>query len=58
MTLFPEVQARAQKELDAVVGTSELPSAKHFNDIPYVRGTMKESLRCKIISMMQRISSF
>ncbi|KAH6668276.1 putative cytochrome P450 oxidoreductase [Halenospora varia] len=45
MTLFPEVQAEAQREIDRVVGSETLPSFKHFNDIPYVRGTMKESLR-------------
>lgn len=43
--MFPEAQAQAQKELDEVVGSGELPSAKHFKDLPYVRGTMKETLR-------------
>ena len=33
MTLHPEVQKKAQKELDAVVGNGRLPT---FNDRPYL----------------------
>lgn len=46
MALFPDIQVQAQKEIDDIVGSTELPSAKHFNHLPYTRGTMKESLRC------------
>lgn len=48
MIMFPEVQAQAQKELDTVVSTAALPSAKYFDAISYVRGVMKESLRCEV----------
>ncbi|KAJ7660885.1 cytochrome P450 [Mycena polygramma] len=45
MTLYPDVQAKAQAELDTVVGSDRLPS---FNDrpmLPYIEAVFKEVLR-------------
>ncbi|KAJ7649359.1 cytochrome P450 [Mycena polygramma] len=45
MTLYPEVQAKAQAELDTVIGSDRLPS---FNDrpmLPYIEAVFKEVLR-------------
>ncbi|CAG8653959.1 7692_t:CDS:2 [Ambispora gerdemannii] len=41
----PEIQLRAQKELDSVVGQSKLPSHKDLPSLPYIRAIVKEGLR-------------
>ncbi|KAI0866598.1 putative cytochrome P450 [Xylaria cubensis] len=45
MLLFPDVQRRAQDELDQVVGSSRSPSPEDEGQLQYVRGCVKESLR-------------
>ena len=45
MVLHPEVQRKAQEELDAVVGTDRLPSLVDRENLPYVESVMKETLR-------------
>lgn len=45
MAMYPEVQKKAQEELDAVVGRERLP---HFDDrgnLPYINAIIKEVLR-------------
>ena len=45
MARHPEIQEKAQKELDAVVGTSRLP---HFDDrpsLPYIEAIFREVFR-------------
>jgi len=45
MSLYPDVQAAAQKELDAVVGTERLPDISDRGQLPYVDALCKEVLR-------------
>jgi cytochrome P450 len=45
MLAYPEVQARAQAELDAVVGRTRLPTFADYPHLPYIRATVKETLR-------------
>ncbi|KAF8550635.1 cytochrome P450 [Imleria badia] len=45
MVLFPEVQAKAQAELDAVVGSERLPSFTDRDSLPYINAVWKEVLR-------------
>lgn len=45
MTLYPEVQARAQAELDAVVGPHRLPTLDDRAELPYVNAVIDEVLR-------------
>ena len=45
MTLYPEVQAKAQAEVDAVVGTDRLPTLQDRNQLPYVNAICAELLR-------------
>jgi cytochrome P450 len=45
MIAFPEVQRRAQAEIDAVVGHDRLPGFSDAPRLPYVCATMKEVLR-------------
>lgn len=45
MLLYPEVQQRAQKEIDSVVGVDRLPDFKDRQYLPYVDALLKEVLR-------------
>ncbi|KAF8904513.1 cytochrome P450 [Mucidula mucida] len=45
MILFPDIQARAQAELDAVVGTDRLPTFDDRKSLPYIEALMREVLR-------------
>ncbi|KAJ7781604.1 cytochrome P450 [Mycena metata] len=45
MTLNPAVQAKAQREIDAVVGGDRLPTFADRDDLPYVDALVKEVLR-------------
>ena len=45
MALHPEVQVRAQAELDAVVGQSRLPLLDDRPALPYVNAVFTEVLR-------------
>lgn len=47
MLLFPEVVKLAQKELDEVIGSDRMPSWEDRANLPYVRGVVAETLRCK-----------
>ncbi|KNG47597.1 hydrolase protein [Stemphylium lycopersici] len=50
MVLFPEVQRRAQQELDAVVGGDRLPVWDDEARLPYVRSVIKEVLRWRPVN--------
>jgi cytochrome P450 len=45
MVLFPEVQIRAQKEIDSELGSKRLPSFEDRHRLPYVDAMVKETLR-------------
>lgn len=45
MVTYPEVQQRAQAELDAVVGRTRAPVFADFQHLPYIRAMVKEALR-------------
>ncbi|KAG1850378.1 cytochrome P450 [Suillus subalutaceus] len=45
MTLFPDVQKKAQAEIDAVVGPDRLPSITDQDSLPYIGALAKEALR-------------
>jgi len=45
MTLHPEVQRRAQAELDSVTGGSRLPTYEDRQKLPYIEAIVKEVLR-------------
>lgn len=52
MILFPEVQQKAQEELDRVVGTDRLPSFADRSSLPYIDAVVKEVLRWHPVSPM------
>jgi cytochrome P450 len=45
MIAYPETQARAQAELDAVVGRARPPTFTDHPHLPYLRAMVKETLR-------------
>ncbi|KAF3906918.1 hypothetical protein AA313_de0203533 [Arthrobotrys entomopaga] len=45
MILFPEVQRKAQEEIDRVIGTNRLPRAEDRESLPYIDAVVKETLR-------------
>ncbi|KAF6752028.1 cytochrome P450 [Ephemerocybe angulata] len=45
MIMHPDVQKKAQAEVDAVVGTDRLPAISDRSSLPYVRSVMAEVLR-------------
>ena len=49
MTLHPEVQKRAQEEIDRVVGGDRLPDFDDREHLPYIEAVVKESVG-KILS--------
>lgn len=45
MTLNPEVQAKAQAEIDRVLENGRLPEFSDEESLPYVLAVMKELMR-------------
>ena len=45
LALYPEVQKKAQAEIDAVVGPHRLPDIDDRPSLPYIHAIAKESLR-------------
>lgn len=45
MAVFPEVQKRAQAELDRVVGPDRLPEYDDLEHLPYIRAISMEVMR-------------
>ncbi|KAK4545621.1 hypothetical protein LTR36_002574 [Oleoguttula mirabilis] len=45
MSLFPDVQRKAQEEIDRVVGTSRLPTFNDRQDLPYINAVVEEAQR-------------
>jgi cytochrome P450 len=45
MVAYPETQARAHAELDAIVGRGRVPTFADYPHLPYVRAMVKEVLR-------------
>jgi cytochrome P450 len=45
MACFPEVQKKAQDEIDRVVGSERLPTMADESQLPYIRAMIKETLR-------------
>lgn len=45
MALHPEVQAKAQAEIDKVIGNERLPRVEDRESLPYIMAVMKEVFR-------------
>ena len=49
MALYPEVQKKAQAEIDAVVGPNRLPDFHDLSSLPYINAVMKELSRWNLV---------
>jgi hypothetical protein len=49
MALYPEVQKKAQAEIDAVVGPNRLPDFHDRPSLPYINAIVKESSRWNVV---------
>ena len=45
MTLNPEVQLKAQEEIDRVIGNDRVPNASDRESLPYIEAILFETLR-------------
>ena len=45
MTLFPDIQAKAQEEIDRVVGNNRLPVLADRDSLPYLSALQSEIYR-------------
>jgi hypothetical protein len=52
MSMFPDVQRKAQEEIDRVVGTARLPTAEDRKKLPYVNAVVEEAQRWQPIAPM------
>lgn len=50
MALFPEVQEKAQAELEVIVGRSRLPDFSDRPSLPYINALCKELVRWHIVA--------
>ena len=49
MALYPEVQKKAQAEIDTVVGPHRLPDFEDRPSLPYINAIVKESMRWHVV---------
>ena len=54
MVLYPEVQKKAQAEIDAVVGPNRLPDFHDRPCLPYINAVVKESSRWNLVGPLGR----
>ena len=52
MALHPEIQERAQSQIDAVIGPDRLPGFKDRTSLPYIDAIVKEILRWEPVAPM------
>ena len=58
LVLFPEVQRRAQAELDVVIGRDRLPTFDDRPRLPYIEAFCKELLRWQMVLPIGAIWGF
>ena len=52
MTIYPDILAKAQAEVDAVVGRERLPAFEDRGSLPYVNAICMELLRWHVVVPM------
>jgi cytochrome P450 len=57
MMLYPDVQKRAQEEIEAVLGTDQLPTFEDRPLLPYVEAVLRETLRWHPVFPLGRLIS-
>ena len=54
MALYPEVQKKAQAEIDSIVGTNRLPDFDDRPFLPYINAVIKELSRWNVVGPLGR----
>ena len=49
MALYPEVQKKAQAEIDAVIGPNRFPDFHDRSSLPYINAVVKELSRWNLV---------
>ena len=49
MTLYPDIQRKAQEELDRVVGPDRLPEFSDYDNLVYIQAIMLEATRWMVV---------
>jgi cytochrome P450 len=49
LALYPEVQKKAQAEIDTVIGPNRLPDVEDRPSLPYINAILKESMRWHLV---------
>ena len=49
MALYPEVQKKAQAEIDTIIGPNRLPDFHDRPSLPYINAVIKESARWNVV---------
>ena len=55
MALYPEVQKKAQAEIDAVVGPDRLPDFEDRHSLSYINAIVKETMRWHLVGPLGEI---
>lgn len=55
MTLNPHIQAKAQEEIDRVIGMERLPDFSDRKDLPYVEAVYRETMRWYVAISRSRL---
>ena len=50
MALYPEVQKKAQAEIDAAVGPDRLPDFEDRHSLSYINAIVKETMRWHLVT--------
>lgn len=58
MATYPDIQKKAQAELDAVVGRYRLPDFDDRDSLPYINAIVKESMRWNQVLPLGKIVPF
>lgn len=58
MMMYPEVQEKAQEEIDRVIGTSRLPTHEDRKNLPYVSAVVHETLRWEPVGSRKCLHPF
>ena len=55
MALYPEVQEKAQAEIDAIIGPDRLPDFEDRHSLSYINAVVKETMRWHLVSPLGKI---
>ena len=55
MVLYPEVQKKAQAEIDTIIGPNRLPDFEDRPSLPYINAVVKEVMRWHLVAPLGEI---